>query len=47
MVYPGTVQEILKAQRVQRAFQQVLAGPHAAEALQHPTLKPRLEEAAD
>jgi hypothetical protein len=47
MVYPGTVQEILKAQRVQTAFQQVLASPDAAEALQHPALKPLLEEAAD
>ena len=47
MVYPGTVQEIQKAQRVQTAFQQVLDNPDAAEALQHPALKPLLTEAAD
>ena len=43
----GTVQEIRKALRVQKAFQQVLDHPEAAQALQHPALKPLLEEAAD
>ena len=42
----GTVAEIEKAMRLQRAFQQVLDDPDAAEALQHPALKPLLEEAA-
>jgi hypothetical protein len=42
----GTVAEIEKALRLQRAFQQVLDNPDAAEALQHPALKPLLEEAA-
>ena len=45
--YGGTVNEIRKAQRVNHAFQQVLDHPQAAEALQHPALKPLLEEAAD
>ena len=45
--YPGTVKEIRKAQRVNEAFQQVLDDPRAAEALQHPALKPLLDEAAD
>jgi hypothetical protein len=45
--YGGTVKEIRKAERVNRAFQQVLDDPDAAEALQHPALKPLLEEAAD
>ena len=45
--YGGTVKEIRKAQRVNQAFQQVLDHPQAAEALQHPALKPLLEEAAD
>jgi hypothetical protein len=45
--YPGTVKEIRKAQRVNTAFQQVLDHPDAAEALQHPALKPLLDEAAD
>ena len=30
-----------------RAFQQVLDHPDAAEALQHPALRPLLDEAAD
>ena len=42
-----TMPEIVKAQRVQAAFQQVLDDPAAAEALQHPALKPLLELAAD
>ena len=45
--YPGTVKEIHKALRVNEAFQQVLDDPKAAEALQHPALKPLLDEAAD
>ena len=36
-----------KAQRVNAAFQQVLDHPQAAEALQHPALKPLLAEASD
>ena len=45
--YPGTVKEIRKAERVNRAFQQVLDDPEAATALQRPALKPLLDEAAD
>ncbi len=45
--YGGTVKEIRKALRVNEAFQQVLDDPAAAEALQHPALKPLLDEAAD
>ena len=45
--YGGTVKEVRKAQRVNTAFQQVLDNPEAAEALQHPALKPLLDEAAD
>jgi hypothetical protein len=45
--YGGSVKEIKKAQRVNAAFQQVLDDPSAAEALQHPALKPLLDEAAD
>ena len=45
--YGGTVKEIRKAQRVNEAFQQVLDDPGAAEALQHPALRPLLAEAAD
>jgi hypothetical protein len=45
--YGGTVKEIRKAQRVNRAFQQVLDHPEAAAALQHPALRPLLDEAAD
>jgi len=32
---------------VNKAFQQVLDDPEAGEALQHPPLKPLLDEAAD
>ena len=42
----GTVAEIDKALRLQHVFQQVLDNPDAAEALQHPALKPLLKEAA-
>jgi hypothetical protein len=45
--YGGTVKEIRKAERVNRAFQQVLDDPGALEPLQHPALKRLLEEAAD
>ena len=45
--YGGTVKEIRKALRVNDAFQQVLDDPAAGEALQHPALKPLLDEAAD
>src|SRR4051812_21078276 len=45
--YAGTVKEIRKAVRVNNAFQQVLDNPAAAEALQHPALKPLLDEASD
>ena len=45
--YGGTVKEVRKAQRVNAAFQQVLDHADAAEALQHPALKPLLDEAAD
>ena len=45
--YGGTVKEIRKAQRVNEAFQQVLDDPEAGEALQHPSLKPVINEAAD
>lgn len=44
--YPGTVKEIRKAQRVSAAFERVLDHPEAAEALQHPALRPLLDEAA-
>src|SRR5215207_3533012 len=45
--YGGTVKEIREAQRVNAAFQQVLDHAGAGEALQHPALKPLLDEAAD
>ena len=45
--YGGTVKQIRKAQRVNAAFQQVLDDPAAADVLQHPALKPLLDEAAD
>jgi hypothetical protein len=45
--YGGTVKEIRKAERVNKAFQQVLDDPDAARALQHPVLKPLLDEAAE
>ena len=45
--YPGTVKEIRKALRVNRAFQEVLDHPQAAEILRHPALQPLLDEAAD
>src|SRR5512132_3886219 len=45
--YGGTVKEIRKGLRVNDAFQRVLDDPAASEALQHPVLKPLLDEAAD
>lgn len=45
--YGGTVKEIRKALRVNDAFQRVLDDPSAGEALQHPALKPLLDEAGD
>jgi hypothetical protein len=45
--YGGTVKEIRKAERVNAAFQKVLDDPAAGDALQHPALKPLLDEAAD
>jgi hypothetical protein len=42
----ATVPEIDKALHLQHVFQQVLDNPEAAEALQHPALKPLLDEAA-
>ena len=45
--YPGTVKEIRKALRVNNAFQRVLDDPSTVGALQHPALKPLLDEAAD
>ena len=42
----GSVKQIQKALRVQKAFQQVLDDPKAAQALEHPALKPLLDEAA-
>ena len=42
-----TMPEIVKGQRVNAAFQRVLDDPAAEEALQHPALRPLLDEAAD
>lgn len=42
-----TLPQIDRARRVDEAFEQVLDDPAAAEALQHPALKPLLELAAD
>ena len=42
-----TMPQIKKAQRLQQAFQKVLEDPDAEKALQHPALKPLLEQAAD
>jgi hypothetical protein len=48
MDYPGvTTKEIKHALAVQAAFQQALDSPNAAEALQHPAMKPLLDVAAD
>jgi hypothetical protein len=45
--YGGTVKEIRKALKVNEAFQQVLDDRDGGEALEHPALKPLLDEAAD
>ena len=45
--YGGTVKELRKGLRVNEAFQRVLDDPNAGDALQHPALKPLLDEAAD
>jgi hypothetical protein len=45
--YAGTVKEIRRAARVNTAFQRVLDDPAALDPLQHPALKPLLDEAAD
>src|SRR3954447_4497580 len=45
--YGGTVKELRKGLRVNDAFQRVLDDPNARDALQHPALKPLLDEAAD
>ena len=45
--YGGTVKEIRKSQRVNRAFQEVLDAAGAEEALASPVLAPLLAEAAD
>lgn len=42
-----TVPQIRKAQQLERAFEQVLDNPEAADALQQPALQPLLEQAAD
>ena len=41
------IEQVLHALAVEKAFQQVLDTPGAAEALQHPALKPLLELASD
>jgi hypothetical protein len=48
LAYPEpTVKQVWKALTLQKAFQQVLETPGAAEALQQPVLKPLLDMAAD
>ena len=42
-----TTAETLKGQKLLKAFQQVLDNPDAAQALQHPALKPLLDLAAE
>jgi len=42
-----TVPQIRKAQGLERAFEQVLDNPEAENALQHPALKPLLDQAAN
>jgi hypothetical protein len=41
-----TIPQITKAKAVDRAFQQVLDNPAAAQPLQHPALQPLLEQAS-
>jgi hypothetical protein len=45
--YGGTVQQIRKAERVNRAFQRVLDDPAAEDLLREPALAPLLAEAVD
>ena len=48
LAYPEpSVKEVWKALALQKAFQQVLDTPGAAEALQQPALKPLLDLASD
>ncbi len=42
-----TLSQLRKALVLSRAFEQVLDNPEAADALQHPALKPLLDQAAD
>jgi hypothetical protein len=42
-----TMPEILKAAKVEAAFEQVLDDPEAEQALQHPALEPLLKQAAE
>ncbi|MCV2487998.1 hypothetical protein OF117_01365 [Geodermatophilus sp. YIM 151500] len=42
-----TLAQVEKGRRIREAFERVLDDPRAAEALQHPALKPLLDEAAD
>jgi hypothetical protein len=42
-----TVPQIRKAQQVEQAFQQVLDNPTAEQVIQHPAMKPLLDQAAD
>jgi hypothetical protein len=42
-----TVPQVMKAERVEQAFQKVLDDPAAEQALEQPALKPLLDEAAD
>jgi hypothetical protein len=42
-----TVRQEYKMVQLQKAFEQVLNDPDAAQALEHPALKPLLEQAAD
>ena len=42
-----TVRQQYKMMQLQKAFEQVLNDPDAAQALEHPALKPLLEQAAD
>ena len=48
LAYPEpTVKQVWQALALQKTFEQVLDTPGAAEALQHPALKPLLDLAAD
>ncbi|MYV41189.1 hypothetical protein GT030_20510, partial [Streptomyces sp. SID1328] len=43
---PLTMPQVVKAQQINDAFQEVLDNPAAEEALSHPALKPLLAQAA-